>query len=224
MENTTSIFDTLNSLDVSKYVETKNTGKVALKYLSWSNAWSEVKKRYPDAKATVKMIDNKPYVFDEKTGYMVFTEVTINGETQEMWLPVMDSRNEAMLDKPRTVKTKYSSYTVDACSMFDINKTIMRCMAKNLAMFGLGLYIYNGEDLPENVEEPKQISRPSTPNKPMTDNAVNLDCLLTQYSENIRPDVKQKCVDALKSGDESQVNEMTTRLIAYLDRQGIKIN
>lgn len=48
-----------------------------------------------------------------------------------------------------TYTTKYGSKTVEAATMFDINKTLMRCLTKNLAMFGLGIYIYAGEDLPE---------------------------------------------------------------------------
>ena len=84
----------------------------------------------------------------EKTGYMCYTRVTIKGVTHEMWLPVMDSHNDAMLAEARTVKTRNGEYTVPACTMFDVNKTIMRCLTKNLAMFGLGLYIYAGEDLP----------------------------------------------------------------------------
>lgn len=144
------VFETLNALNVNGHVERKNTGKASLAYLSWAWAWAEVKKKYPDASYEVVKFENGlPYSYDPKTGYMCYTKVTIDGLTHEMWLPVMDSHNEAMLDHSRTVKTKNSEYTVEACTMFDVNKTIMRCLTKNLAMFGLGLYIYAGEDLPE---------------------------------------------------------------------------
>jgi len=66
-----------------------------------------------------------------------------------MWLPVMDGANKAMKATAYTYTTKYGEKNVEAATMFDINKTIMRCLTKNLAMFGLGLYIYAGEDLPE---------------------------------------------------------------------------
>jgi hypothetical protein len=146
-ENT--VFNTLNAVNVNDHVEKKNTGKTQLSYLSWTYAWAEVKKRYPDASYEIMRFEKGlPYVYDPNTGYMVFTKVTIQGVTHEMWLPCMDSHNEAMLATPRTVKTKYNEFTVDACTMFDINKTIMRCLVKNLAMFGLGLYIYSGEDMP----------------------------------------------------------------------------
>lgn len=81
---------------------------------------------------------------------MVFTSVTIEDLTHTMWLPVMDSANKAMQSKPYNYDTRFKKdIPVEAATMFDINKTIMRCLVKNLAMFGLGLYIYSGEDLPE---------------------------------------------------------------------------
>lgn len=150
MEEQKDVFSTLNAVNVNDHVEKKNTGKTTLSYLSWSYAWAEVKKRFPNATYEIVKFENGlPYTYDENTGYMVYTKVTIEGITHEMWLPVMDSHNDAMLSKPYEVKTKYNSYTVAKCTMFDVNKTIMRCLTKNLAMFGLGLYIYSGEDLPE---------------------------------------------------------------------------
>lgn len=149
MENK-DVFSTLSAINVNEHVEKKNTGKVSLSYLSWSWAWAEVKKKYPNASYEIVKFENGlPYSYDPKTGYMCYTRVTIDDITHEMWLPVMDSHNEAMLDHERTVKTKCSEYKVPACTMFDVNKTVMRCLTKNLAMFGLGLYIYAGEDLPE---------------------------------------------------------------------------
>jgi hypothetical protein len=132
-------------LDCSGRIEKKQN----LSYLSWSFAWAEVLKNCPTATYQIHKFDNLPYVFDPKTGYMCFTSVTIDDITHEMWLPVMDGANKAMKDVSYTYKTKYAEKTVESASMFDINKTIMRCLVKNLAMFGLGLYIYAGEDLPE---------------------------------------------------------------------------
>ena len=143
-------FEILNNINVNG----KTEKKAGLTYLSWAWAIGEATKRYPDLTyKIVKFENNLPYIYDEKTGYMVFTEVTIEGITKEMWLPVMDSNNKAMLDHQYEYSTKYGSKTVEKATMFDINKTIMRCLAKNLAMFGLGLYIYAGEDLPESEKE-----------------------------------------------------------------------
>lgn len=145
MEKTT--YEKLSAINVNDKVEKKN----GLTYLSWAWAWAEVKKVCPDA--TYQVIEdpttNKPYFYDENLGYLVMTEVTIEGETLEMWLPVMDGANKSMMAKPYTYQTRYGEKTVEAATMFDINKTLMRCLVKNLAMFGMGIYIYAGEDLPE---------------------------------------------------------------------------
>lgn len=143
-------FQELYSLDVNKYVEKKDK----LSYLSWSYAWAEFKKIYPDATYRVrKDVDGRCYFGDENIGYMVYTDVTAGGLSYEMWLPVMDNNNKSMKMNAYTYATKYGEKTVDAISMFDINKAVMRCLTKNLAMFGLGLYIYAGEDLPEDIKE-----------------------------------------------------------------------
>ena len=151
-----SVFETLNAINVNEHIEKKKTGEKntdgtekTLSYLSWVWAWGQVKQLYPDASYEVRHWGDKPYLNDDQLGIMVETSVTINGETITMWLPVMDSKNKAMKEQPYTYKTKYGDKTVDAATMFDINKAIMRCLAKNIAMFGLGLYIYAGEDLPE---------------------------------------------------------------------------
>ena len=146
-------FEKLNAINVNDKTEVKDNGQVKLTYLSWAWAWQECKKQFPDASYEIEKFENNlPYVYDENTGYMVFTKVTIEGITHEMWLPVMDEKNKAMKDKSYTYKTKYGEKEVAPATMFDINKTIMRCLTKNLAMFGLGIYIYAGEDLPEDVK------------------------------------------------------------------------
>lgn len=158
-------FQELYSLDVSKWVEKKDK----LSYLSWANAWAEFKKIYPDATYRVcKDETGRCYFGDENIGYMVYTNVTAGGLTYEMWLPVMDNNNKSMKMNAYTYKVANWEYdpaqgkrvrvgdvekTVEAISMFDINKAVMRCLTKNLAMFGLGLYIYAGEDLPEDIKE-----------------------------------------------------------------------
>lgn len=146
-------FEQLTAVDCSAHIDKKNTGTATLSYLSWAWAWDYFKKAYPDAKYEIKEWDGKPYLFDEKTGYMVETSITAGGETYIMWLPVMDNSNHAMLDKPYKIQTKFKTIDVAPANMFDINKNIMRCLVKNMAMFGLGLYIYAGEDLPAETDE-----------------------------------------------------------------------
>lgn len=143
-------FQELYSLNVNEYVEKKQ----GLSYLSWSFAWAEFKKIYPDATYEVKKDElGRCYFGDPEIGYMVYTSVTAGGLTYEMWLPVMDNNNKSMKAQAYTYNTRNGDKTVEAVSMFDINKAVMRCLVKNLAMFGLGLYIYAGEDLPEDIKE-----------------------------------------------------------------------
>ena len=171
MDRLKSVFETLNALSVNDHVEKKN----GLSYLAWAWAWAEVKKIYPNSNYKIfRDKDGLPYVFDYNTGYMVYTSVTINELTHDMWLPVLDGANNAMksekysyfvknrlfqyakkaddgkfYDKYGNEQKEFKEVTVEAATMFDINRAIMRCLVKNLAMFGLGLYIYAGEDLPE---------------------------------------------------------------------------
>lgn len=159
------VFKELNAVNVNDHTEVKSNGKTNLTYLSWAWAWAEVKKRYPAASYTiVKDEKGLPYFADERCGIMVYTTVTIDGVTHEMWLPVMDGANNAMRFEPYTIKTRFGDKNVAAATMFDVNKTVMRCLTKNLAMFGLGLYIYAGEDLPEDQEEkPQTVNRAQIP-------------------------------------------------------------
>jgi hypothetical protein len=140
MEKKKSVFDRLSAINVNEHVEKKKD----LTYLSWAWAWAVTKRECPDA--TYKLL---PTEYDDVLGFMVHTEVTIEGETLPMWLPVMDGANKSMLKTSYTYSTRYGDKQVDAATTFDINKTLMRCLVKNLAMFGLGIYIYAGEDLPE---------------------------------------------------------------------------
>lgn len=161
-------FNQLSSLNVNEKTEQKN----GLTYLSWSNAWLEFKKVYPTA--TYNVVKNPqtglPYFVDPAIGIMVFTEVEADGLKYSMWLPVMDGANKAMKTEAYTYQVwnkttkQYENRKVEAATMFDINKAIMRCLTKTLAMFGLGIYLYNGEDMPETVEssteEPQQNATP----------------------------------------------------------------
>lgn len=130
--------------------------KQGLNYLPWSTAYSEVLKVFPDTTYEICKFGEKqlPYVSDE-TGIMVFTKVTVEGITREMCLPVMNSSNKAMKLEPYEVSGK----TILGATMFDVNKTIMRCLAKNLAMFGLGLHLWSKEDAPENIVESEKLHK-----------------------------------------------------------------
>lgn len=150
-------FNKVYSTNVNEFVEKKN----GLSYLTWSQAWVAFMQHYPDATYEIVKFEGKPYYSDD-SGAMCYTKVTAEGITHEMWLPVMDGANKAMKDKPYTYTTRYGEKQVEAFTMFDVNKTIMRCLVKNLAMFGLGMYIYSGEDLPDSIED-NQVQATSKP-------------------------------------------------------------
>lgn len=124
-------FNELNTVNVSDKVEKKN----GLSYLSWAWAWGELKKLHPTA--NYKVYENEQgwnYFTDGKTGW-VKTGVTVDGLEHIEYLPIMDFRNK--------------SIPLEQITSFEVNKTIQRSLTKAVARHGLGLYIYAGEDLPE---------------------------------------------------------------------------
>lgn len=214
-----TVFENLFKVNVNGQVEKKN----GLNYLSWVFAWAEVKKRYPEATYEVKQFGETqlPYVYDENTGYMVFTTVTIKGLTHEMWLPVMDGANKAMKNKPYTYDTRYKKgVVVEAATMFDINKTIMRCLAKNLAMFGLGLYIYAGEDLPESEAVNKNAKGQNPQQKTLSDKTTTeLNELILEYSKSFNKsisDISKELTDLVKKPLKTTTESEAKTLLAYL--------
>lgn len=129
MEN--NYFSTLNQINVNEYTEKKGN----LTYLSWAYAWGELKKRYPDSTYTIyENKDGLNYHTDGRTCW-VKTGVTVQGIENIEYLPVLDYNNK--------------SIHLDKVTSFDVNKTIQRSLTKAVARHGLGLYVYAGEDLPE---------------------------------------------------------------------------
>lgn len=138
----------LLKMDVSKHIEKKN----GLSYLSWAWAWTQALKADPKSTYKVELFEEYgengkkrtvPYLNINGTA-MVMVTVTMFDKPMTCQLPVMDYRNKAIPDP-------------DA---FAVNTAIMRCMAKALALHGLGLFIYAGEDLPEEGEVPKKGDAP----------------------------------------------------------------
>lgn len=130
----TNYFRELNSIDCSDKIEKKN----GLSYLAWAFAWGEVKKRYPDATYTIYENEAGWFYHTDGKSCWVKTGVTVNGIEHIEYLPVMDNKNQSI---PR-----------DKVTSFDVNKAIQRSLTKACARHGLGLYIYAGEDLPEDAE------------------------------------------------------------------------
>ena len=135
METKTNYFNELNKINVNEKTEKK--GKFS--YLSWSYAWAEIKKI--DEKASYVVAENVnglPFFYEASLpnlGAFVKVSVTVNGITHTLNHPILNSFNKAV--------------KVDGLDSFIVNTSIMRALAKCIALHGLGLYIFNGEDLPE---------------------------------------------------------------------------
>ena len=138
METIKSVFSTLNAVNCNEHTEKKNN----LTYLSWAWAWAEVKKLYPNASYTIYENANQWNYFTDGKTCWVKTGVTIEGLEHIEYLPVMDFRN--------------NSIPADKVTSFDVNKAIQRSLTKACARHGLGLYIYAGEDLPEEEQPTAQ--------------------------------------------------------------------
>lgn len=127
-------FKTLNAINVNDKTEQKN----GLTYLSWAWAWGEIKKLHPDANYTVYENQQGWNYFTDGRTCWVKTGVTVNGIEHIEYLPVMDYKNK--------------SIPFESVTSFDVNKAIQRSLTKACARHGLGLYIYAGEDLPEDEQ------------------------------------------------------------------------
>tara|TARA_R100000152_G_C6781521_1_gene216181 strand:- start:887 stop:1573 length:687 start_codon:yes stop_codon:yes gene_type:complete len=148
-KKTKSVFETLNKINVNEFTEKKGR----FTYLSWSDAITEVLKVYPDTTWEVHEFDEvknikdggfftgaQPYMKTD-AGCFVKVSVSIENITRTQIHPVLDNRNQPILNP----------------NAFQINTSILRCLTKCLSLFGLGLYIYRGEDLPDE-EKPNTIS------------------------------------------------------------------
>ena len=118
----------LLKINVNDHTEKKN----GLTYLSWAWAWAEALKADPKATFRVEMQPHGGPLMVMGDTFMVWVTVTMFGKPMTCMLPVMNHRNQP----------------IPAPNAFEVNTAIMRCMTKALALHGLGLYIYSGDDLP----------------------------------------------------------------------------
>ena len=133
------VFKKLAEVDIKSKIEKKGTQD----YLSWATAWGLVKQLYPNATRTVyeDSLNGLNYFNDGKTGY-VKVGVTIEGLEHIDYLPIMDFKNR--------------SIPIESITSMDVNKTIQRSTAKAIAMHGLGLQLWSGEEMIEAVKAPEQ--------------------------------------------------------------------
>ena len=110
-----------------------------LNYVSWAEAWKQLKLKFPKARYLVYENEQGMPYFADSTGGFVKVSVIVNELHHVVFLPIMDFRNKSLKQ--------------DEITTFDINKAIQRALTKAIAMHGLGLYVYNGEALPEKDTE-----------------------------------------------------------------------
>lgn len=167
-EETKNYFEELNGIDVSEKVEKKGR----LSYLSWAWAWSELKKRHPNASSKVYETETGRIYFDDGRTCWVKVSVTINDIEHIEYLPVMDNRNRPI--------------NVESVTSFHANTSIQRAITKAIARHGLGLYIYAGEDLPEGVEpEPDYDTSQSKEIRERAEKAIE-ECGSLESAEKLR--------------------------------------
>lgn len=141
-----SAFHKMRSINVNDHTEKKN----GLTYLSW--AWAVDQLLQNDPQANWEYLE--PLMFGETM--MVRCAVTAFGKTMVSQLPVMNYKNQPIQNP-------------DA---FQVNTAMQRCLAKAIALHGLGLYIYAGEDVPEDEKDQKVKATKITPMEAAKDEAV----------------------------------------------------
>lgn len=132
------IFDELYGININPHIEQDYKG---LAYLSWATAYKLAMDKDPAMNYEIVQDNDGMPFFSRGDVHIVKTKVTMFGETKEMFLPIMDNKHNAV--------TKPNSRQV--------NDNIMRCLAKNIAMFGIGLPLYVGEDLAQFKDDKKKV-------------------------------------------------------------------
>ena len=172
-------FKDLYSIDVSSSVEKKN----GFNYLSWTYAWKVLQVAEPESSYEVHEYNGLPVMYLQDNSAMVVVSVTVKGVARKMWLAVTDFKNKAIVN-PNSA---------------DIANSTMRCFVKAIAMHGLGLYIYAGEDLPQMPKEPSYDEVLQRVNKAVKacEDTDTLDSLwndkMIPYIKDMSNDLKDKC-------------------------------
>lgn len=197
--NDGSVFDSLYNIDLSDVIEEKN----GLSYAPWAAAWSAVKKLYPNTTYRIipQIMDgygNARFWHDDgKTGW-VEVGVTINDTEYLETLPIMDLRNK--------------SISAENITSTDANKAVKRCLVKALALHGLGLYIYLGEDLPEDVARVKSLQ----------EEVRALAEKKSKLSEEAKKTVIGLCKEAdRKANPDLEDSEITGKITNISDEEGL---
>lgn len=222
MSDFAEIWSTLSQVDLSQHIKKIKAGSRQLSYLSWSDAWEVLMTYYPNS--TFEVLPSEVF---EDTTVEVWVSVTINDHTRIMWLPVMDHRNNS----------------IPSPSSRQVSDARMRCLVKCLGIFGLGLYIYQGEDLPRKEETSEKdvfmhlIATCDAPGMALFVREVSesdLSKIYNSFPDKHKSSTKEKCMSLVSEGNElartyaegikeSFTNGDLTGLIEYKSEMDSKI-
>ena len=169
MEKKENIFNRLQKIPIKEHLLQLKAGNKNFDYLNWAKAWELACSQFEDHEISYNILTNNegiPIFGNGMIGYFARTTVTIKGITREMHLPVLDGANKSIKDEEYTYSTKFEQKTVDTTiNSQDINTTIMRCLVKNLAMFGLGIDVYAKNEIfsAEDMDRMKQSEKDKQP-------------------------------------------------------------
>lgn len=161
------------TFEVLSKIELDTDKRGQFTYASWSEAWAAVKRHDPSA--TFEYHENEMGTLGlyDHNGAFAKVSVTIDGQTHTMYLPVMDHRNQAI--------------PPDKITPTDVNKAYARCLVKAIALHGLGLYVYKGEDYPETPTDPNRAGvkgeRDGSVEKVSEDEALTLEATCNEVAE-----------------------------------------
>jgi hypothetical protein len=187
------VWDRLSNIDVSEHIEViKTKSSFQPKYLSWAWAWGVMMKEYPEFRYEFTQWEYpdgvmKDVLVHEDKSVMVEVTCRIGSLQRTMWLAVMNYKHESV-SNPSTA---------------EINKAKMRCLVKCMAMYGLGHYIYAGEDLPE---QPKETAKKKPPAKQLKETAKKKVVLKADQKELNEPiELRNDYISLIKEGLNSDV-------------------
>ena len=214
----TNLFNKLYNLPVDMYTEVleNKKSKIKLTYLSWANAYQLLMHQDPDATIEICEAEDGFPMFSRGNHHFVKTKVTAFGKTKTCFLPVMDSNHRAVQNTPYQLQFKTGTVTVPAIDARHINDSIMRCLVKNIAMFGIGLKLYTGEDL-------KQYSEVQSVNEP-TVSKEQLDVIDRLSRETNTPikTINDYCLNKFNCPLDKMYNSQANEVIGFLEQKAAK--
>lgn len=168
-----------------------------LSYLAWAKAWRLLKEKDPDADYEIVCSENG-IIWEQLGTYLVRTRVTAFEQTKEMWLSIMDNNHNAVKLEPYDIKLKTTTQHVDAMDSNHVSNALVRCLTKNIAMFGIGLKLYEGEDIPVESESSSNITKKNKQDKLTPQEKLSNLCkeILSD-----KPDKRPKVLEILKEYD-----------------------